>query len=313
MRYVLLVFALALAGGATGCSARGSASSAATPAPPQPGEVVEARASAEAAPVVATTFDEARAAGQAELSFFYVPARGFAYEDERGELTGVTVELLRDFAAYVATTHGLDLRVTWVEEPEWAAFYDHVRASRGGAFGIGNVTITEARRDELDFSPPYLHNIAVLVTHDAVPGLLSLDAVGGMLEGFTALVFPGTLHEARIEALRDRYLPDLETEAVTSNDELISRLTDGGDHFGYVDVYNFWRAREQGKPLRRHAVADDASESFGVISPHGTDWTPILRAFFEADGGYASSERFEDHLRRHLGDELAALLAAPSP
>jgi ABC-type amino acid transport substrate-binding protein len=309
MRYVTLAFSLALVSVASGCSPRGDAPSTTVATPSaRAGEITETRALAEAAPVVATTFDAARAAGQAELSFFFVPATGFAYEDETGELTGVTVELLRDFAAYVATTHGLDLRVTWIEEPRWVTFYDHVRDSRGGAFGIGNVTITEPRREELAFSPPYLHNIAVLVTHEAVPGLMSMEMFGAMFEGFIGLVFPGTLHEARIEALRERYLPELETEPVASNDELISRLAGGDDYVGYVDIYNYWRARQEGLPLRRHAVGDDTSETFGVIMPRASDWAPVMRAFFESGGGYAESERFRGHLRRHLGEDLAALL-----
>ncbi len=287
----------------TGCGDRPEA------APPHAGDPVsETFSDAPATPVSGPTFSESLAAGRADLSFFFVPAGGFAYRDDAGHLTGVTVELLRDFAGWVAETHGLEVAITWIEEELWADFYSYVRDSRGGAFGIGNVTITHARRREIDFSPPYMQNIAVLVTHEDVPELESLEAIGQAFAGLTALRYPGTLHEARLEAIGRRHFPGMDFQTISSNDELVSALAAGPESFGYIDIYNYWRAREAGRPLRRHPVGDDAAETFGVILPDDSDWTPVITAFFEADGGYAESERFRRLLREHLGEELAALL-----
>jgi hypothetical protein len=271
--------------------------------------VSERMAADQAGPVTATTFAEARSTGEANLTFFHVPSSGFAYRGDDGELTGVTVELLRDFARYAAAEHGIALSVEWVEEERWADFYGYVRDSSGGAFGVGNVTITDPRRDELAFSPPYLNNVAVLVTHENVPELSSLEEIGTAFRGLTALPYPGTLHEVRLEAIRDRHLPEMPTRPVASNDELVSLLASGEGYFGYIDVYNYWRAREAGQPLRRHPVGDDASETFGVIMPHGSDWAPVMEAFFATGGGYVESPRFRALMREHLGDELASLLA----
>jgi hypothetical protein len=34
----------------------------------------------------------------------------------------------------------------------------------------------------------------------------------------------------------------------------------------------------------------------------------VLEAFFRAEGGYTRSARYREHMRRHLGEELASLL-----
>jgi hypothetical protein len=260
-------------------------------------------------PEQATTFAEAERTGRADLAFYFVPSSGFAYRDASGRLTGVTVELLRDFATFVAERREVEVHTRWIEEPRWADFYGYVRDSEGGVFGIGNVTITDARRDELSFSPPYLNNIAVLVTHSRVSELSSMDALGAEFSGLTALPYPGTLHEARLLEAGRRWMPEMTIRPVASNDELVSLLASDGGYFGYIDVYNYWRARQAGAPLRRHAVGDDGSETFGVIMPHGSDWAPLLEEFFRSGGGYIESDRFRGLLRDHLGDELAALLA----
>jgi ABC-type amino acid transport substrate-binding protein len=263
-------------------------------------------------PVTAPSFAQARETGQAGLTFFHVPSSGFAYHDAEGRLTGVTVELLRDFARYVADNYRVELDIQWLAEERWADFYRYVRESEGGVFGIGNVTITEPRREEIDFSPPYLNNVAVLVTHTEIPELGSMDDLPEAFRGLAALPYPGTLHEARLDQIRERWLPDAPVRPVASNDELVAILGADPGHFGYMDVYNYWRAREAGQPLRRHPVGDDDSETFGVILPHGSDWTPVMEEFFRADDGYADSERFRDLLRTHLGDQLAALLDSGS-
>jgi ABC-type amino acid transport substrate-binding protein len=259
--------------------------------------------------VSGSTFRAAQESGTGEIAFFFVPSSGFAYRDDDGSLTGVTVELLRDFVLHVAETHDIALTVIWLEEPRWADFYAYVRDSEGGVFGIGNVTITDARRRELDFSPPYLNNIAVLVTHEAVAELASMEEIGARFGQLTALTYPGTLHETRLDALRQRAMPAMTTRPVASNDELVALLGSAPAYFGYMDVYNYWRGRQQGEPLRRHPVGDDSSETFGVIMPHDSDWTPVITAFFDVDCGYARSDRFRQLLRTHLGDELAGLLS----
>jgi hypothetical protein len=261
-------------------------------------------------PLRAPSFEAAADAGRIELVVLYVPSEGFAHGDGEGRLTGVTVELMRDFGAWVEARLGIDTEVRFEEEEDWPTFYRRVRYSEGGVFGIGNVTITEPRRDELAFSPSYLTNVAVLITHAEVPELESMEEIGERFAGLAAVPFSGTLHEERLEAIRDEHFPDMEMVPVGSNDRLLELVASGEGYFGYVDVYNYWRATEQGTPLRRHAVGDDASEDFGVIMPRGSDWEPVIRAFFEEGEGLRASARYRELLATHLGDEMARLLLA---
>jgi hypothetical protein len=248
-----------------------------------------------------------RAAGGGTVRVLYVPAEGFAYTDERGRLTGVTVEMMRAFLDWLLERQRVDVRAEWVEERSWTRFYGRVRDAEGGVFGLGNVTITEARRDELRFSSPYLSNVAVLITHDEVPELASLDAVPTAFAGLAALAFEGTLHERRLRALRDRYLPDAPLLMAASNAEIVERTAAGG-HFAYVDAYNYWRAREAGAPLRRHPVGDDPGEEFGVIMPLDSDWGPIIDRFLGGDDGFRASPAYRRLLAEHLGEGVAAML-----
>lgn len=248
-----------------------------------------------------------RDAGQGTIRVLYVPAEGFAHRGADGRLTGVTVEIMRDFADWVRESHRVELQKEWVEEADWTAFYGRVRDAAAGVFGLGNVTITEARRGELAFSPPYLTNVAVLISHEDVPELERVEAIASTFEGLRPLAFRGTLHEQRLRGLRDRFAPGMELATADSNQEILERVA-GGGYFAFIDVYNFWRARDAGEPLRRHPVADDPAEDFGIIMPLHTDWAPLVDRFFQHDGGYRQSPRYRSLLVDHLGPTVAELL-----
>ncbi len=257
------------------------------------------------------TFQQAQRQGGASLTVLYVPAEGFAYTDAQGALTGVSVEIMRDFARWAEQHHRLQLDLHFVAETNWQRFYQRVMQAEGGVFGLGNVTITDARRQELQFSPPYMNNVAALISHQDVPELQDWADFGSHFAELEPLAFSGTLHEVRIRRLRDQHQPGLAIQRVTSNPDLLE-LVASGDFYSYVDAYNYWRARQAGMPLRDHPLAAETDETFGIIMPLNSDWGAFIQAFFAAEGGYLHSAGYRRIMERHLGTELAELLLNPN-
>lgn len=252
---------------------------------------------------------DTRTSGAGTITILYVPTDGFAYRDSDGRLTGVTIEIMQAFARWAGATHGVQLIPVFVDEPDWQTFYGRVRDARGGVFGLGNVTITDARRDELRFSLPYLSNVALLITHEDEPALTSLEEAATAFRGLDAVAFHGTLHETRLRALRDAHLPDAEIRLASSNQEILD-VVEAGGHFAYIDAYNYWRARDAGVPLRHHPPGDDVAEEFGVIMPLNSDWGPVIDAFFREEGELRDASWYRDLLVRHLGEPLTRVLEA---
>ncbi len=255
-----------------------------------------------------TLWQEVQATSSGEITLLYVPSEGFSYINEDGQLTGVTIELMKDFRAFAENKYGVSLSLHFEPIESFTDFYDTVVTGSPGLFGVANVTITEERRDELTFSPSYLSNIAVLITRDEIEKAEQMSDISQHFSGLNGLAFQGTLHETRIDNIVETYLPDAEIDYAHSNAEIIDRVAEENRYFAYVDIYNFYRAAERGAPLLRHEVGDEASEEFGVIMPLGSDWSKVMNHFFEHDGGYVHSESYHAILRNHLGDELAELL-----
>jgi hypothetical protein len=246
--------------------------------------------------------------GSGTLIAYYVPAEGFAYYGDDGNLTGVTVEILRKFISWIESEYEVDVEVKFVPEESFSRFYQTVQYSDSGTIGMANVTITEERKQELDFSPPYMQNIAVLITNDSVDELDSFHRIQEQFSGMNALAFEGTLHEQRLDEIRTDFFPETDLLMANSNDEIINRVSSDPSLFAYIDIYNYWRASEQGEPLRRHPAGDDAAEEFGYILPFESDWTPLIDEFFSLGEGFIRSEEYRQIMARHLGSELAELL-----
>lgn len=254
------------------------------------------------------TVEAVRHGGGGEVVVIFMASDGWAYFDEDDHLTGASVEILQDFFSWVEETEDVDLEVTWSEDENWARFYRRVRDAEGGVIGAGNVTITDERREEVDFSPPYLNNVAVLITHEEVPELPSMDAAADRFSGFAAHPYRGTLHEERINQLRERRIPGLRVLPLDSNDEILEAVASSPDRLAWIDAHAYWRGMVEGLPLRRHPAGDDSSESFGFIVPKGSDWSALLEEFFSEGDGYRNSDRYREILRTHLGPGLASLL-----
>lgn len=246
--------------------------------------------------------------GSGVVTLTYVESDGFSYVNESGELTGVTIEIFNDFAAYIEDVYEVELEIVYRPVDRFGTFYDTVKQSEGGIFGVANVTITEERKNELAFSPPYMRNIATLITHADINEIVSLDEISANFQGLNALAFEGTLHELRLREIVENKTPEALIFFAHSNNEIIERTAAENEYFAYVDIYNYWRASEEGLPLRRHQAGDEASEEFGIIMPLQSDWHAIMTEFFEADGGYVHSQRYRQLMVTHLGEGLAELL-----
>lgn len=259
-------------------------------------------------PIEGDSFEQGKQRGHATLKIVYVPAAGFAYLDENSELTGVTINIMQEFADFVLYSQGIEINYEFISINDFSTFYNKVRDSRNGVFGLGNVTITESRKQELKFSPPYMTNIAVLITHADAPDLRELNSISVDFDGLTGLAFKGTLHEQRLRQLKSTYWQTMPLDFATANSEIIHRVSERVNYFSYIDIYNYWRAAESGLPLKQHPAADQASERFGIIMPLSNDWDEIIRDFFDQGQGFRTSRTYRAIMEKHLGTELTEKL-----
>jgi len=242
------------------------------------------------------------------IKALYVPSQGFAESTDDGEPTGFTVELIRDFHRFVEAKHERSIDLILEEETDWRTFYNRIKDGEGNKIGMGNVTITEERKKELNFSPPYMNNVAALISHADAPALENIKDIAQVFDGRKALAFEGTLHEQRLRRLVEIFFPGTAIEMVHSNDEIMERISAADEYFAYIDLYNFQRGIMRGLSLQHHPAGDESEEAFGYILPLQSNWLEDMNEWFHAGEGLIHSSGYRSLMKEHLGQELTEIL-----
>jgi ABC-type amino acid transport substrate-binding protein len=258
-------------------------------------------------------WSKAKAANQGTISLAYVETPSFVYKDKSGKLTGICVDIMNDFVKYVNEAKGVKLTSSFVGDgTAFKGMYDKVKSASGGVFGLGNITITEERKKEVKFSPPFITNFAILITHNDVSTLTKLEDLPTVFSKLTAYTAKGTLNEKRINELKSKYFPGMKITYTSTSQETLEKIIGDPSGFAYLDLAFYLEAIQLHKSLKRHPVGDQTAEKFGFIMPLNSDWTPVLEEFFKANGGYTNSAQYKNILTRHLGDTGVKLLQSAS-
>jgi ABC-type amino acid transport substrate-binding protein len=251
---------------------------------------------------------QAKAKGEGTISLAYVQTFGFVYKDG-DKLTGVCVDIMDDFVKFVNEKKSVKLTSQFVGDGSaFKGMYDKVKTSSGGVFGLGNITITDERKREVKFSPPFITNLAFLITQNSVGNLAKMEDLPTTFGKLTAYTAKGTVNEKRIQEMKKNFFPDMRVVLTATSQETFEKIAADPNGFAYLDLAYYLEGVQQRKPLKRHPVGDKASEQFGFAMPLNSDWLPVMEEFFKANGGYLNSPQYKGILKKHLGEIGVKLL-----
>jgi ABC-type amino acid transport substrate-binding protein len=252
------------------------------------------------------TYADAKKNGAANLTIAFYETAGLIYKGTSGQVEGVCVDLINNFAEYVEKKEGVKVNYQFKGNGEnFNSFYNSVKAGSDGVVGLGNVTITDARKKEISFSPPFMTNIAVLMTHNNVPTIAKLESVEQALAGKTAYVPKGTTHEKRMLELKAKHYKDMKVVTTSSSMEALEKMLDDPNGFCFQDMALYLEAFKRNKTIKRHPVADSAGEQFGIIMPQGSDWAPLMNEFMKS---YRADPKYKQSIIKHMGLHAAKML-----
>ncbi|MEP5610850.1 MAG: transporter substrate-binding domain-containing protein [Cyclobacteriaceae bacterium] len=254
------------------------------------------------------SFAEASASKQARLSYVYNNATDFAKENKQGVVSGVLVDLMKEFENYVSEEYGITTSVNFVriEQANFAKFLTTVQNAKGGVFGLSNTSISEERKRILQFSPPFLSNITVLVTHKNVPDLISMEAISRQFGSMKAFSVTSSVYLKRLEKIKTLHHPGMEIDYFKSGLDVIEALAKDEQAYAIIDLLYYLGYLQKGYPIKRHKIGDEVGNDFGIIMPLKSDWKPILDEFFAT--GFTKSPRYREIVSTHLSKSALRLI-----
>ncbi len=262
---------------------------------------------------VGDTWGQVKTNGSGTITLAYVETPSFVYKDKSGKITGICVDIMTDFVKWVNDTKGVKLGSKYVGDgSNFRGMYDKVKGSIGGVVGLGNVTITDERKKEVKFSPPFITNFAILITNGTVPTLAKFEDLPVTFAGLTGYAAKGTTNEKRVLELKQKYFSGMKITGTTTSQETLEKVVGDPKGFAYLDLAFYLEATQMNKGIKRHPIGDKAAEQFGFIMPMNSDWSSLMADFFADNGGYLNSQQYRSVLVKHLGEPGMKLMKLAS-
>lgn len=255
-----------------------------------------------------TTFNDALKSGRGSIVFVYNDVTDFAQLGDDGKVTGLLVDMMEAFERYLYQVHELEISTSFKRIPDnnFHEFLEVVRTSKGGVFGLSNTSITQKRKENFQFSLPYLENISILVTGSNVDNLRSMNEISTVFKDKVAFSVPSSTYLTRLMQLKRDLFPELTIKLLDSGLDVMNAVSSDSSSLAIVDLLYYLEFYRKGYPIKRHSIGDLTGDFFGIIMPIESDWKPVLDEFFMS--GFIQSSEYRMIISDHLGKSAIRLI-----
>jgi membrane-bound lytic murein transglycosylase MltF len=221
-------------------------------------------------------------------------------------MKGMCVDIISDFAAFVEKTYGKKVEVKYAgEETVFTDFLKIVQNTKD-ILGVTNVTITEDRKKVLKFTPPFLSNPLVLLTHKDAPNVTQYTDIGTILKGYTAEIIAGSTHVKRMEKIKKDYAPAMKIDYVENGPGILKDISANPKIFTILDFTEYVDAVRKNLPVKKQKLDLGDAEHLAYIMSKQSDWDEPWNAFLTE--GYRKSSRYRKIIVDNLGATFLSIV-----
>lgn len=241
------------------------------------------------------------------LTVIYYEQPGLIYKDAAsGKMKGVCADILDDFARFVQTKYNKIVEINYAGKEQVFPTFLSITQSTPNILGVTNVTITEERKKTLKFTPSFMNNPMVMLTHSDAPNINRVDEIGTAMKDYSAKVITGSTHVKIIEKIKKENVPALKVTYANSGGEILKGLSSTSKYFTILDFTEYLDATRRQLPVKRQNINFGAAEELAFIMAKQTDWDQPWNEFMTKE--YRSSVRYRKIIVENLGPSFLALL-----
>ena len=241
------------------------------------------------------------------LTIIYYEQPGLIYKDATtGKMKGVCADILEDFAKFVQEKYGKKLELNYAGQEQVFPQFLSITQSTPNIMGVTNVTITDERKKILKFTPSFMTNPVVMLTHKDAPTISTTAEIGTVMKEYSAKVISGSTHVRVIEKIKKDNAPGLKVTYANSGGEILKELSGGPKFFTVLDFTEYIDATRRQLPVKRQSINFGGAEELAFIMAKQTDWDQPWNEFMTMD--YKKSVRYRKIIVDNLGANFLAIL-----
>lgn len=242
--------------------------------------------------------------GSGKVTFYWFP-NNVNIAESKDVIDGIEHDLAFAFIDFINKKYDIDIEVEWIETKSFETVMQTVQSSTGGVFGASSISITEARMESLNFTPPYLADIAVLVSSPQVPIAHSPTDFTDIFNGKSAITIANTTLYDALGELGNSLDIDFDLNYVSNSGLIIEEIEKQSNAFGYIDLPNFLVSVQNGSKIRRQFFYPIKLRGLAMIYPKRSDWQEPVEDYF-------NSEQFvidkNEIIGKYFGDDISSII-----
>jgi membrane-bound lytic murein transglycosylase MltF len=254
---------------------------------------------------IGDSWAKVKAEGSGSLSIVYYEQAGLI-EEVNGKPEGLCVEILEDFTAFIQKKYSKKVTLQYIgKEPVFTNFLSITQKS-SNVMGVTNVTITDERKKILKFTPPFISNPVVLLTHKDAPAISSMAELSKKLDGYSAEIIGGSTHVKYINKIKKENWPSLSIAYGPSGQEILKKITATSKLFTILDFTEFVDANRRRLPVKKQNVDFGEPEQLAFVMSKQSDWDEVWKEFLTDE--YRKSPQYRKNVSDHLGMAFLSIL-----
>jgi signal transduction histidine kinase len=190
------------------------------------------------------------------------------------------------------------------ETEDFNEVMDRIKEGSGGMLGASSISITEERARFLRFTPPYLADIAVLVSSATMPLAHTEEEFREIFDQAKAVTIQNTTLITALEELKEQQNLNFEFELVQNSGDIIGRISAMENGFGYVDLPNFMDVTARNPGIQRQFFYPIKLAGLSLVYPIESDWDIPINEYFGSDQFVKDKTRI---IAKYLGEDVEAI------
>lgn len=242
--------------------------------------------------------------GEGEIVFYWYETIPNIYR-EGDTLQGIEYEIAQRFKQFLEEEYEVTLRERWVNAAEFEHLIQDVSISTGGVFGMSGISVSDERKKIIQFTPPHMPDICVLVSSPNVPVEYTVTGFLNAIEEITAVTVKGSVFEDKLlEIQRDNEI-SIAISYIDRVPELMQKLEGMTDGFGYVDLPSYLLNLDQGTSVRRQFFYPLKLPGLSFVYPKNSDWEAPVAAYYTSPQFQTDRDLI---ISKYLGEEIIDLM-----
>lgn len=241
--------------------------------------------------------------GKGTLKVYWFP-NNVQIPDSKDVLDGIEQDLIYAFANFIEKEYQVDIQVDLIVTGTFDDVMATIKNGEGGMIGASSISITKEREKFLRFAPPYLSDIAVLVSSAKMPLAHTEEEFRQIFDQATAVTIENTTLINALRDLKQKEGLNFDFELMQNSGDILGRIGELENGFGYIDLPNFMDLTAKDLGIQRQFFYPIKLTGLSLAYPIRSDWNVPINKYFTSEQFIQDKTRI---ITKYLGEDVEAI------